>query len=271
MIDDTLLRSTEPRTGDPLLIYLAKNPKRALQSTILALINMAPPDVIGAKDARGQSALLCLAKRPQDSRLVDALLKRGANPNESDEDGCTVLMHCIKNTYSHDLIRFLCRNGVEINAHDQDHRTALHHAVLEQNCFIVPDLVAAGANKEIRDFDGKRPIDIALELAQARAEDVEQDPLVNTLRQSQSHMLDLLSKMFGERFGADLLKASTRPFEIQSNTVSYAVHMFGGSSSYVSDANAQIEPPATTARTEDTEGNIGTSTDSAPKTSTTTR
>lgn len=55
----------------------------------------------------------------------------------------------------------------QINALDQDGRTALHHACSLQRVHLVCLLLRRQANQEIRDKDGRRPIDVAIDTAHA--------------------------------------------------------------------------------------------------------
>ncbi|KAH9282412.1 Arf-GAP with coiled-coil, ANK repeat and PH domain-containing protein 2 [Echinococcus granulosus] len=61
----------------------------------------------------------------------------------------------------------LLTNGADINAVDQDGRTALHHACSLQRVHLVCLLLRRQANQEIRDKDGRRPIDVAIDTAHA--------------------------------------------------------------------------------------------------------
>ncbi|KAL5110728.1 Arf-GAP with coiled-coil ANK repeat and PH domain-containing protein 2 [Taenia crassiceps] len=61
----------------------------------------------------------------------------------------------------------LLTNGADINALDQDGRTALHHACSLQRVHLVCLLLRRQANQEIRDKDGRRPIDVAIDTAHA--------------------------------------------------------------------------------------------------------
>lgn len=234
LIPESVLRSSEPRTNEPLLVYLTKNPKINIQDQITALIHKVPQELIDAQSKDGQTPLLLLSKSPQASSMMDALLKRGANPNVSDKNGCTVLMHCIKNSYSSDMVRYLCRHGVHLNAKDADGRTALHHVALAQNCALVPELVGAGADKTSTDLHGKTALAIAKE------QNVEgDDPVQCALQVSQADMLAYLGSIFGDAFRADLLKASTLTWEAITDTLSYALSLLPGSANAIVESDVQ--------------------------------
>ncbi|CAM4298302.1 ankyrin repeat domain-containing protein [Bordetella muralis] len=234
LIPESVLRSLEPRTKEPLLVYLIKNPKINIQDQVTALIYKVPQELIDAPGKDGQTPLLLLSKRPQSSGMMDALLKRGANPNVSDKDGCTVLMHCIKNSYSSDMVRYLCRHGVHLNAKDVEGRTALHHVALMQNCALVPELVGAGADKTSTDVYGKT----ALAIAKEQSLDGD-DPVQCALQVSQADMLAYLGSIFGDAFRADLLKASTLTWEAIADTLSYALSLLPGSANAIVETDVQ--------------------------------
>jgi hypothetical protein len=220
-ITDVAMRSVEPHTGESLLVYLTQNPKRLIAKEIVALINLVPADLVSVESKEGLSPLLLLAKQPQSVDLMEALLTRGANANARDSKGRTVLMHCIINAFDHEMIRSLCRQGVWLEAKDQDGNTALHHAVALFNCSLIPVLIAAGANKSVKNNADETPDDIALRL------DSPEGFLCRALQQSQVEHLSYYDKIFGEGIGGDLLKASTLSWERISSSVAYAMSLFG--------------------------------------------
>lgn len=160
--------NTPHASGDSLLVYLAENPKSSLvrDGTIQALINYLPADQINAKGKGGITPLMAFVKGGQDSRIAQALLERGADPNASDDEKQTVLMHFIKNNGSAnvDVVRYLCHHRVRLEDQDNEGNTALHHVAKEQVCDLVPVLVAAGANRNATNDDGKTPLQIAQEI-----------------------------------------------------------------------------------------------------------
>lgn len=226
LIHEPALRSLEPRTQEPLLVYLTKHPKFTIQNEIVALIKMVPQDLIDLQSQDGETPLLLVAKQPQGERIMDALLVRGADPNASDKDKCTVLMHCIKNSFSDEMVRYLCRQGVYLNAQDNLGRTALHHAVLQHNGSIIPDLIGAGADKTVVDHENKTAIDIAKEQAAPRIPGSSGDAMLRDLQVSQADALESLGNTFGDGFRADLLKASTLSWKAITDTLSYAMSFF---------------------------------------------
>ncbi|XEV04522.1 hypothetical protein FSHL1_009809 [Fusarium sambucinum] len=103
---------------------------------------------INAKDRRGYTAILVAATMKAFDR-VTVFLDAGADINATDNDGSTLLHHCIENEAI--LGRMLDKNIVDVNAKNQLGNTALYTAVKAKACGIVKRLLNAGACSNIRD------------------------------------------------------------------------------------------------------------------------
>ncbi|MVW80329.1 hypothetical protein GOQ28_15525 [Bordetella sp. 02P26C-1] len=206
--------------GRTLPVYLTSVTKMSLSKEVrVALINMVPQELIDQPDAKQRTPLLLSVSLTSQPELTDALLRRGANPNARDANEKSVLMYCAENPLAEDQVRYLCRHGVHLNAKDAEGRTALHYAVMNGTCPIVPELVAAGADKYAQDIYGKTPMQIAEE--QARADDDDYSVLP-VLKKSSTELLAAFGAIFGDGFRADLLKACTLSWETLSEMAEYA-------------------------------------------------
>lgn len=253
LIHEPALRSLEPRTQEPLLVYLTKHPKFTIRNEIVKLILMVPQGLIDIQSKDGETPLLLASKQRQGEEIMVALLQRGADPNASDTDKCTVLMHGIKNSFSGPTVRFLCREGAQLNAQDNLGRTALHHAVLEHNGSIIPDLVEAGADKTVVDHENKTAIDIAKEQAALGIPGSSGDAMLRDLLGNQEDALEFLAGTFDDGSRAGLPKASTLSWQALSNTFSYAMSFLPRPTGLFAQAGDQPERPSPVQTKQDSE------------------
>jgi ankyrin repeat protein len=103
--------------------------------------------------------MLFLAVSYNDSNAIKALLERGANINTIDsKSSYTPLMaaalECKINAVGYLLIR-----GANPNIKNKNGRTALHLSIINKCPEILKDLILAGANIDIKDHYGKKPLD----------------------------------------------------------------------------------------------------------------
>jgi ankyrin repeat protein len=98
----------------------------------------------------------------KDSGAVEALMKNGADVDAADEEGRTPLMTAVPdNTY---YARILLGNGVNLNTMDSKGWTVLHHITstgTRMSTNTLSTLIERKADPNIRDNDGKTPLDLA--------------------------------------------------------------------------------------------------------------
>ena len=119
-------------------------------------------DDIHARNYGGSTALL-EAAQGGNMEVIHLLLERGANLHCRDERRRNVVMAAAEGHRNPvPAIKFFLSQGIDVNATSKDRNTALHLAadVLE-NGEVIRTLVAAGANIEAREDEGKTPTHIA--------------------------------------------------------------------------------------------------------------
>ncbi|KAF0920068.1 hypothetical protein E2562_032758 [Oryza meyeriana var. granulata] len=98
--------------------------------------------------ARGHLDLpitLCFAVTRGDDFLLHQLLKRGLDPNESDNDGHTAL-HIAASKGNEQCVRLLLEYGADPNARDSEGKVPLWEALCEKHAAVVQLLVEGGAD-----------------------------------------------------------------------------------------------------------------------------
>ena len=117
------------------------------------------------RNANGQTALHLAAACPQ---CVRPLLKRGAVVDVKDEEGRTPL-HFAAGGLADESIRLLVNAGAKVDAQDHQGNTPLHTIFFGDE--LRPDiefptfqaLVEAGANRAVRNHEGKTAFDLAMQ------------------------------------------------------------------------------------------------------------
>ncbi|HEY1493910.1 MAG TPA: ankyrin repeat domain-containing protein, partial [Candidatus Solibacter sp.] len=61
-----------------------------------------------------------------------------------------------------EIVRLLLEGGAAVNRQDREGDTALHKAMRSGHTDAIPVLLEFGADPEIRNSDGMRPIDLAI-------------------------------------------------------------------------------------------------------------
>ncbi|PUZ55592.1 hypothetical protein GQ55_5G224700 [Panicum hallii var. hallii] len=98
--------------------------------------------------ARGHLDLpitLCFAVTREDDLLLHQLLKRGLDPNESDNNGLTAL-HIAASKGNEQCVRLLLDYGADPNARDYEGKVPLWEALCEKHDAVVELLVESGAD-----------------------------------------------------------------------------------------------------------------------------
>ena len=90
-------------------------------------------------------------------KIIPQLLQAGADVNASVEDGFTILMNECKEGRA-DTVKQLLKTNVDVNVADKDGLTALMYASDQGNAAIVKQLLKAGANVNVADKNGWTPL-----------------------------------------------------------------------------------------------------------------
>lgn len=107
---------------------------------------------------QGYTALIVAAQKGFES-IVKLLIEAHANANIKNAEGKTALMQAV---WHENLVKLLLQSPrVEINAQDQFGRTALMVAVMSSNENIVKILLDAGADPNLKNYEGKTALDLA--------------------------------------------------------------------------------------------------------------
>ncbi|XP_046144492.1 protein phosphatase 1 regulatory subunit 16A isoform X2 [Osmia bicornis bicornis] len=90
---------------------------------------------------------------------VRRLLKKGVNPDSTNEDGLTALHQCCIDD-NEEMMKLLIEFGANVNAEDSEKWTPLHAAATCGHLHLVKNLIARGANLLAVNADGNMPYDI---------------------------------------------------------------------------------------------------------------
>ncbi|XP_034933971.1 protein phosphatase 1 regulatory subunit 16A isoform X2 [Chelonus insularis] len=105
------------------------------------------------------SVMLLEAASRNDIDEVRRLLKKGVNPDSTNEDGLTALHQCCIDD-NEEMMKLLVEFGANVNAEDSEKWTPLHAAATCGHLHLVRYLILAGANLLAVNADGNMPYDI---------------------------------------------------------------------------------------------------------------
>ncbi len=128
------------------------------------------PD-IHAINKEGYTPLHLAVRRPDNERTIDHLLQSGADLNIADHTGKNALLVSVDSPQK-GYIKRLVSKGVDINSQDNDGNTSLHYLFIKilGNKMYIPYckeiaavLLEEGADPNIKNNEGKSPMDFAVE------------------------------------------------------------------------------------------------------------
>lgn len=105
------------------------------------------------------SVMLLEAAARNDIDEVRRLLKKGVNPDSTNEDGLTALHQCCIDD-NEEMMKLLVEFRANVNAEDSEKWTPLHAAATCGHLHLVKNLIARGANLLAVNADGNMPYDI---------------------------------------------------------------------------------------------------------------
>jgi SAM-dependent methyltransferase len=123
------------------------------------------------KELKMKGIIFIRILHPGNEKAIQLLLQKGADLNITDPSGRNALLVSV-GSHQKGYIELLVSYGIDINSQDSDGNTALHYPlinVLENRQYLpyskefVKILMDAGADPEIRNREGKSPIDLAAE------------------------------------------------------------------------------------------------------------
>jgi len=115
---------------------------------------------IHAKDKYGNSAI-CDAARLGYDKVVEILVKFGANVNDTNLDSCTPLILAAEEGYEQ-VAAILVENGANVNAKSEQGKTALHVAAAKKSAPMVRLLLEHEVDVNERDQEGNTALAVTL-------------------------------------------------------------------------------------------------------------
>lgn len=155
-------------SGTDLNVKVCDSGKTALSEAIAEGLPEIARDLISAganpneTGNDGTSMLMAACFYCQDE-TVSLLLKKGTNVNARGKDGGTALMEAVSQCMDGVLVARLLRSGADVNVRTKTGQTALTVAAFYGNVIAVKQLVAAGADLDAKSWEGT-----ALEIAKKR-------------------------------------------------------------------------------------------------------
>jgi ankyrin repeat protein len=150
----------DARTRDAALLKAALAGRTEDALALLARRDGA--EVLPHPDDRDQRSLTLIAAGASDTRLLRALIERGADINRSIA-GLTPLLAATRDSYHGrpETVMMLVSNGAERDAVDADGNTPLHHAALSRDATVAAILLDAGAALDRVNRSGLTPLGVA--------------------------------------------------------------------------------------------------------------
>jgi ankyrin repeat protein len=159
------------------------------------------------QDIDGETALV-YAIQAGEVAVVELLLMRGAKVDILKNDGGSVLHAMAEDDIFKDLLQTVVRGGLDVNGVDENGDTALHVATDSGSGEIIVGLTTLGANCNFQNVDGVVPLMIAIEAGNRMAFNALISKTDLGVRNGDgANCLDLALDMGYETFAVDLVKA----------------------------------------------------------------
>ncbi|CAG0885275.1 unnamed protein product [Cyprideis torosa] len=113
----------------------------------------------GSNERTHRQLIDCIRNKDTDA-LVEAIDHQGVDVNFTDDVGQT-LLNWASAFGTHEMVEFLCERGADVNKGQRS--SSLHYAACFGRPLIAKVLLRFGANPDLRDEDGKTPLDKARE------------------------------------------------------------------------------------------------------------
>ena len=147
------------RQGQTALSHAVQRNNQTM--TKLLLDGKSDPEVA---DERGLTPLLHALSEGH-TAIIQLLLNAGADPNNPDADGQSPLKIALNGLSGKDTaanVALLCKAGADVDAVDEQGRTALSYAVEKSDDRVAKALLDSGANPDIVDNKHKAPLHYAI-------------------------------------------------------------------------------------------------------------
>jgi ankyrin repeat protein len=183
------------------LLVTGANPNARLTAVILERVHNNGDPVL----AEGATPLM-RAARKADVAAMRVLLAHGADPGQTMRGGATAVMiasgfggqvrfaeYNVKTGTEHDAeecVRLCLDRGADINAASDTGQTALHIAAAQRDESFIRFLVAHGARLDVKDKQGRTPLDVAMGVGGGRGRGravVGRDAIAAILRELGGH------------------------------------------------------------------------------------
>jgi len=118
------------------------------------------PPVLGAGNGKFNEAMnkhVIEAAISNSTSRIDLLIKSGANPNATDETGCSALIYAARDG-NLAAVRTLLAQKASLNLKDKEGKTALFYAILRAQHTVVQFLLSKGADINCTDVNGLSPL-----------------------------------------------------------------------------------------------------------------
>lgn len=119
-------------------------------------------ELVNEANEKGQTALFRAAKKGH-AAIAKFLLDHGANVDFVNVKGTSPLIVAAKHGNT-ECVRLFVEKGAKLELQDKQKRTALFRATERRRVSVIEFLISKGANRNIVDANGRKPIDIILEL-----------------------------------------------------------------------------------------------------------